>query len=192
MAVGDTLVAGLSGRLVGMNPNNGSARWEAPIATPRGTNDVERLVDLVSGVSRVGDSVCARAFQAGIGCVNASRGSVLWSKSANGYVGVGGDEQYVFATESDGRIEALKRDSGERAWRSDRLQYRELTAPLVVGRSIAVGDGTGLVHLLARDDGAQLNRLTTDGSAVVATPVLAYRTLVVVTRNGGVFGYVPQ
>jgi outer membrane protein assembly factor BamB len=54
LAVGDTLVAGLAGRLVGMNPVNGSVRWDAPIATPRGTNDVERLVDLVGGVSRDG------------------------------------------------------------------------------------------------------------------------------------------
>lgn len=30
MAVGDTLVAGLSGRLVGFNPDNGVVRWEAP------------------------------------------------------------------------------------------------------------------------------------------------------------------
>ena len=36
LAVGDTLVAGLSGRMVGLNPLNGSVRWEAPIATPRG------------------------------------------------------------------------------------------------------------------------------------------------------------
>ncbi len=38
LAVGDTLVAGLSGRLVGMNPQNGSSRWEVPIAVARGTN----------------------------------------------------------------------------------------------------------------------------------------------------------
>ena len=33
LAVGDTLVAGLSGRLVGLNPLTGSVRWEAPVAT---------------------------------------------------------------------------------------------------------------------------------------------------------------
>ena len=46
LAVGDTLVAGVGGRLVGINPANGTSRWESPIAAPRGTNDVERLVDL--------------------------------------------------------------------------------------------------------------------------------------------------
>jgi hypothetical protein len=37
-----------------------------------------------------------------------------------------------------------------------------------------------------------LTRLTTDGSAIVAAPVLAGNTVVVVTRTGGVFGFVPQ
>ena len=39
----------------------------AALATPRGTNDLERLVDIVAPVSRVGDSVCARAFLAQVG-----------------------------------------------------------------------------------------------------------------------------
>ena len=53
-AVGDTLIVGLSGRMVGLNPLSGSVRWEVPIATARGANDVERLIDLVGSVSREG------------------------------------------------------------------------------------------------------------------------------------------
>jgi outer membrane protein assembly factor BamB len=192
LAVGDTLVAGQSGRLAGLNPLNGSVRWEAPIATPRGTNDVERLVDLVGRVSRVGPSVCARAFQASVGCVDTGRGTVAWTKSANGAEGVSGDERTVIGTESDGRVVAWRRDNGERLWVHDKLLYRGLTAPLVVGSSVAIGDGTGLLHVLSRDDGALRNRLTTDGSAVAAAPVVAGTTMVVVTRAGGVFAFVPQ
>ena len=65
LAVGDTLVAGLSGRLVGLNPANGSVRWEAPVATSRGTNEVERLVDVVAGASRSGlSSAMSRSITA--------------------------------------------------------------------------------------------------------------------------------
>ena len=192
LAVGDTLVAGWGGRMVGLNPINGSVRWEAAIATPRGTNDVERLVDLVGRTSRVGNTVCARAFQASVGCVDATRGTLLWTTPAHGADGVHGDEQMVFGTESDGKVVAWKRDAGDRAWTSNRLLYRGLTAPLAVGRSVVVGDSTGLVHLLSRVDGTPLTRLTTDGTAVVAAPVLAGNTLVVVTQGGGVYGFVPE
>lgn len=191
-AVGDTLVVGLSGRLAGLNPSSGSIQWEAPIASPRGVNDVERLVDLVGRVSRVGDTVCARAFQASIGCVNAARGSLLWTKSASGAQGIDGDERFLFGTESDGTVMAWRRNDGERVWSTDRLRYRGLTAPLLAGRSIAIGDSTGFVHLLSREDGSLLNRLPTDGSAIVASPVLAGNTLIAVTQNGGVYGFKPE
>jgi outer membrane protein assembly factor BamB len=192
LAVGDTLVVGLSGRLVGMNPLTGSVRWEAPLASPRGINDVERLVDLVGTVSRVGDSVCARAFQAAVGCADAVRGGLLWTKPSNGAEGVAGDAQMVFGTEADGKVVAWHRDTGERAWAKESLLHRGLTAPLAVGRSVVVGDSAGLVHLLSREDGSPLNRLATDGSAIAAAPVLAGNTLVVVTQAGGVYGFVPE
>ena len=192
LAVGDTLVVGLAGRLVGMNPSNGSIQWEAPIATPRGINDIERLVDLVGSVSRVGDNVCVRAFQSSIGCVNTTRGNVLWTRPANGLQGIQGDERLLFGTEADGTAVAWKRSDGERVWSSERLRYRGLTAPLLAGRSVVIGDATGFIHLLSREDGSLLNRLSTDGSAISAAPVLAGNTLVAVTRNGGIYGFQPE
>lgn len=192
MAVGDTLVTGMGGRLVGFNPANGSTRWELPIAAPRGTNDVERLVDLTGSVSRVGDSVCVRAYYATVGCVDAIRGTLVWSKPSVGAEGVSGDDRMVYGTETDGKITAWRRGDGFSQWVSERLRYRTLSAPLAVGRSVVIGDGTGLVHMLSRDDGSPLNRLATDGSAIVAAPVLAGNTVVVVTANGGVYGFRPE
>lgn len=192
LAVGDTLVAGLSARLTGLNPLNGSIRWESLVASARGTNEVERLVDLVGTVSRVGDNVCVRAFGAAVGCVDAARGTLVWSKPARGSTGLGGDERQVFGTESDGRVIAWARANGERGWEVDRLKYRDLTAPLAVGRVVVIGDAQGFVHLLSREDGSDMNRLTTDGSAVVGAPVLAGQTLLVQTRKGGVYAWRPQ
>lgn len=192
LAVGDTLVVGLSGRLAGLNPGNGSVRWEVPIASPRGINDVERLVDLVGRVSRDGDNVCARAFQASIGCVNAARGSLLWTKPANGLQGLAGDDRLLFGTEADGTVIAWRRTDGERTWSTERLRYRSLSAPLVAGRSVAVGDFSGFIHLLSREDGSLLNRLPTDGSPIAAAPVLVGNTLIAVTQNGGIYGFQPE
>ncbi len=192
LAVGDTLVVGLSGRLVGLNPDNGSVRWEAPLASARGTNDVERLVELVGRTSRVGDSVCARSFQAAVGCVNTARGSVVWTQPASGAEGVHGDTDALFGVESNGTVAAWRRSDGSRLWGSDRLKHRKLTAPLLLGRSVVIGDSTGVVHLLSRTDGAPLNRIATDGSGIAAAPAVVADTLVVVTRNGSIYGFRPD
>lgn len=192
LAVGDTLVVGLGGRLAGLDPASGSIRWEAPIASPRGINDVERLVDLVGRVSRNGDHVCVRAFQASIGCVNAAQGKLLWTKPANGVEGIHGDGRLLFGTEADGTVLAWRRTDGERVWSSEQLRYRGFSAPLVAGRSVVVGDATGFLHLLSREDGSLLNRLNTDGSAIAAAPVLAGNTLIAVTQKGGIYGFKPE
>lgn len=192
LAVGDTLVAGLSGRLVGLNPGNGTPRWEVPVANSRGTNEVERLVDLVGPVSRVGNSVCARAFNSAVACVDAETGKVLWNKPAQGMVGVHGDAQLVLGAEADGRLVTWRRANGEKVWDIDRLKFRELSAPLSLERQMVVGDGTGQVHVLSTADGSELTRLSTDGSAVMAPPVLSGPALVVQTGNGGVFAWRSQ
>ena len=192
LAVGDSLVAGVSGRLAGFYPDNGAVRWEAPVASPRGTNEIERLVDIVGPVARLGASVCARAYGAAVGCVDASRGAPVWTKPAQGTTGVHGDDRLLFGSESDGRFVAWRRDSGEPAWTIDRLKHRELSAPLALGRVVAVGDNSGLVHLVSREDGSEMTRLSTDGSPVLAQPVLAGDALVVQTRNGGLYAWRPQ
>jgi outer membrane assembly lipoprotein YfgL len=192
MALGDTLVAGQQGRLAGFDPNSGALRWDSVIASPRGTNEIERLVELVAGVSRQGNQLCVRAFQAAVGCVDTTRGTTVWSRAAAGSAGVAGDDNLVFGTEATGRVQAWQRASGEPAWNSDRFLHRGLTAPVVVGRSVVFGDAAGFVHMLSRQDGSVLNRLSTDGAGLAAAPVLAGDTLVAVTRKGAVFGWRPE
>lgn len=192
MAVGDTLVTGQQGRLAGIDPNTGALRWDSVIASPRGTNEIERLVELVAGVSRKGNQLCVRAFQAAVGCVDTTRGTTSWTRAAAGSEGLAGDDSLLFGTEGTGRVQAWQRASGEPAWSSDRFLHRGLTAPVVVGRSVVFGDAQGFVHLLSRQDGSVLNRLSTDGSGLAAAPVLAGDTLLAVTRKGAVFGWRPE
>lgn len=192
LSVGNTLVAGLSGRLVGFDPDTGAVRWEAPLASARGTNDIERLVELVGPASRVGDTVCARAFQAAIGCVDTMRAVTLWTQKSGGADGLDGDESTLYGAQSNGSVTAWNRRDGSTMWSTEYLLHRKLTAPLLLGRSIVVGDEAGVVYFLSREDGAPLNRLNTDGSGIAMRPVAAADTLIVVTRKGRVYGFRPD
>jgi outer membrane protein assembly factor BamB len=189
---GDTLLAGWGGRLASLNPNTGAVRWETLVGSSRGTNEVERLVDVVNGASRMGNVVCVRAFQASVTCVDATRGSTVWTRPAQGHEGLDGDENWVYGVESDSKVLAWQRQTGQPAWSQEALRFRGLSAPLLMGRSLVLGDDKGLVHFLSRQDGQALQRLSTDGSAITGKPVAAGPTLVVVTRTGGVFGFRPE
>ncbi len=191
-AVGDTLVVGQGPRMTGVDPLRGGVRWEVAVANPRGSNEVERLADLVGPPVRVGNVLCVRAFQSAVGCVDAQRGSLVWTRNASGLQAVGGNEQIIAGADASDRITAWKTASGELAWTNERLLHRSLSGFLGVGRSIVVGDFEGQVHFLDRDSGQPVLRLATDGSAVVGTPVADANTLLVVTRTGGLFAFRPE
>ena len=188
----DTLVAGVSGRFVGIDPNSGTVRWEVPIASPRGTNDVERLVELVGGVSRVDSVLCTRAYQMAVGCVDANTAQLRWTVRAEGINGISGDAEVVAGADANGVITTWKRDTGSVAWTSDRLKYRKLSQPLVLGRSVIFGDSVGTVHMLSKKDGSPLNRFATNSSGISVAPVLAGNTMVVQTNDGAVYGFQPD
>jgi outer membrane protein assembly factor BamB len=188
----DTLLVGQGASLVGLDPLRGTMRWDVPVTSPRGTNEVERLNDLVGPVLRQGDTVCARAFQTAVGCIAVNTTSLRWSRLGGGQQGVGGDADLVFGADASDRITAWKAPGGETAWTNERLLYRGLSAPLSSGKTVVFGDAEGQVHFLSREDGKTLLRLPTDGSPVVAAPALSGTTVLVVTRNGGLHAFRPE
>ena len=188
----DTLLFGLGARLTALDPLKGTIRWEVPVAAPRGTNEVERLADLVGPASRVGSVYCIRAFQNGIGCIDAERVTALWSINMSGGQAVGADVDYVFAGDASDRLSARRRSNGESVWLSDKFQNRKLSGMLSIGKVVVFGDLDGYVHFLDRATGAPLLRLPTNGSPIVGTPMRAGNTLAVTTRDGSVYAFRPE
>ncbi|PZP36430.1 MAG: outer membrane protein assembly factor BamB [Roseateles depolymerans] len=182
----DTLVVGQGSRVVGVDPLKGTLRWEASIATPRGTNEVERLADLVGPAVQQGELICARAFQSAVGCVNAERGSAAWSRNVGGANGVGADDQVVVAGDASDRLTAWRVTNGDLVWTADQFQLRKLTEPVLLAKQVLLGDFDGYVHLVDRDTGKTRSRLPTDGSQVVALRLLG-DTVLAATKNGGLF-----
>jgi outer membrane protein assembly factor BamB len=164
-------------------------RWETSIASPRGTNDVERLVDLVSPAARVDDVVCARAFQAAIGCVNANRGNLVWTKYSSGSLGITGNDERLFSVDSDGALQAWSRLDGEKLWSVTWLRGRQSVAPVHANGLVLVGDAAGNLHMFSASEGKLLGRVSTDPSGLVSAPIQVGNTLIAVAASGKVFGW---
>jgi outer membrane assembly lipoprotein YfgL len=188
----NSLLVGQGVRLASLDPLRGTLQWEVPLAAPRGTNEVERLADLLGPALRLGDNVCARAFQSAVACVDASRGAVLWSRVVGGVNAIGGNADAVFGADASDRISAWRAGNGDVLWTNEKLLYRGLSGALAVGPTVVFGDAEGYVHFLSAATGEMQLRLPTDGSAVVGTPVLSGNTLLVTTRKGGLFAFRPN
>ncbi|MFY7865090.1 outer membrane protein assembly factor BamB [Roseateles sp.] len=188
----DTLIVGQGARLTGVDPLQGSVRWEASVGNPRGTNEVERLADLVGPMLRSGDVICARSFQSAVGCVNAERGSLIWSRNTGGKLGVGGDAKQLFGADASDRLTAWNIANGDVQWTAEQFLNRQLSAPLSLGTTLVMGDFEGYVHFVSKETGKTQLRLSTDGSPIAATPVALGQTILVATRNGGLFAMRPE
>ena len=185
----NVLLAGQGARLTAIDPLRGTVQWEAPLASPRGANEVERLADLVGPAVRVGDRVCARAFQSAVGCVDASRGTTLWSRSGGGAQAVAADGERVVGADASDRVSAWRAATGDVLWTHERLLNRGLSGATMVRDGVVFGDREGWLHVLSAADGQTRLRLPTDGSPVVGTPLLVGRTLLAVTARGGVHAF---
>ena len=185
----NTLVAGQGPRLTGIDPANGNVRWEVPIGSPRGANEVARLADLVGPTLRAGDVICARSFQAAVGCVNAERGSLVWTKNVGGTDAIGGDAEYVFGADASDRLTAWRLADGNVAWTSEALLNHGLSAPAVLGSSVVFGAADGVLHFFSRDKGEAQLRLSTDGNPVVVPLAVTNGTLLAVTQAGGLHAF---
>ena len=191
VAFKNTLVVGQGPRMAGFDPVTSSLRWEAPLGSPRGANEVERLADLIGPVVRSGDLICARSFQAAVGCVDAQLGNVAWTKNVGGTDAINGDAELLFGADASDRINAWRTPTGDTAWTSESLMFRGLGPPGVVGQSVVFGDASGTLHWFSRAKGESQARVATDGSAITTPPVAVGGVLVVVTRGGGVFAFRP-
>ena len=163
------------------------------MALPRGTTELERVADVMGLPVVDGDRVCAVAYQGRVACFDTASGTTVWARDMSSIAGMDADHRGAYITDEKNAVIALDKANGGSLWKQDRLAGRGLSAPLAFGRYVIVGDFEGYVHLLSREDGSFAGRLATDGSAIGAPPAaIDANTVLVQTRNGGVFAIVVQ
>jgi outer membrane protein assembly factor BamB len=171
------------GRLIALALTSGALRWEGAVASPRGSNEIERIADVMGAPILSGGEICASAYQGRVGCFEASSGRVTWARELNTAGGIDVDARLLVACDDKGHVHAFAR-SGASLWRQEQLAGRVLSAPALTSRHVVVGDAQGFVHVLSRDDGVVQARLALDGSAIAAAPRVRGRHVVVQTRAG--------
>lgn len=186
---GASVYAGLpGGRILALNAQNGAVRWEAAVAQPRGSNEIERIADVVATPVVNGRDVCAASFQGRVACFDAASGRGVWVRELSSVAGLDLDQRGAYVVDEKDHLHAYSR-TGASLWRNDKLAWRGLSRPLAIGALTLVGDRSGFVHAINRDDGAIAGRLSTDGSAILSGPVRAARSVVVQTSAGSLVGF---
>ncbi len=171
------------GRILWINALTGGLRWESQVATPKGSNEVERIVDLMGAPTTDGKDVCVAAYQTAVACYNGETGKRLWTRDVSAVTPVAMDARFVYAADTQSRLYAYTRATGSPAWSVETLQLRGLTAPISWGRALWVSDRFGYLHGLSREDGRTMTRLDL-GSQASGAMRATNKGLVIQTQAG--------
>ncbi len=183
--VGPTVVVATpGGKMLSMMLNNGAIRWEVPVGLPRGTSELERLADMTGVPTIFGQGVCVTSWHGRIGCFDVVSGNPFWVKDFSSKVGVSIDQDYVYGVDQADKVYAFANTSGHSVWRNEKLTYRNLSSPASFLSTVVVGDQDGYVHFLSRYDGTFSARTSTDGSPIIAAPLVMSDRVIVQTTGG--------
>ena len=190
IVVSGVVIAGTdAGKLISFNAVDGAVLWERLLGLPRGSTELERLIDIDGNIAINETNLFAVGYNSRLAKVDARSGNVIWSKSVSSNTGVSLGLSDVFVTTSDDHLLAFNQESGAQVWKSEEYQYRELTAPTPIGPALVVGDFEGFVHFISPIDGKTLARTKFGKTAIKQAPIFANDMIYVIADNGQLMAY---
>jgi outer membrane protein assembly factor BamB len=173
-----------NGKVMAVSLTTGDTLWDTALASPHGRTELDRLVDIDSAVSVVGDNVFATGFQGRTAMLALDSGQIWWAHDMSSYSGLGTDEENLYVTQSDGVVVAMRQRDGSELWRNDKLKRRGLSTPAVTSSAVAVADYQGYLHWLDKTTGELVARERVGKYRTSNPPVAVKDTVIVLTDSG--------
>lgn len=185
---GEAVFVGLSnGEAKAFRVTDGSPLWNSRVAIPKGTSELERMVDIKAQPLIVGDSVFMVSFQGNAAALEMYTGRVRWTREQSSYQAMSEGFGSLYLTDESSYVSSVDQRTGAVSWRQDQLEYRNASAPATFSSYLAVGDLEGYVHLLSQVDGNLTGRFKAGSAPIKAQPVVAGDLLYVLNADGKLF-----
>jgi outer membrane protein assembly factor BamB len=173
-----------NGRVTALDAQTGKPRWEVQVTDARGRTELERMVDIDMAPLIHDYALYIATYQGHIAAFSLSNGDILWKKEISSYGDLAVDNNALYLSDSKGHVWAFERRSGDTLWKQDQLHDRQLSAPVIHGDYLVVGDLEGYLHWLRRDNGAQAGRLQVS-KAPFHAPALTFGEMLVAQNSDG-------
>lgn len=179
------VISGFSnGKLAVFILANGQIAWEKKIATPIGSSEIQRLVDVDLQPLIVGSSIYIGAFNGNLASLDFRKGEFIWQRELSTFQDMAVGDLFLFVTHENSHLSGVNRSNGVIIWTQKDLNRRQLTAPGVVGDYLVVSDFEGYVHWLSKKTGKIVSREHIDSSGIAAVPLVIEDKVILYTRDG--------
>ena len=167
LGVGVVICAFSDGQVVALDTAGGRVLWNSVAAYATGRNEVERLTDIDTQPVLKKDILYTASYQGQIIAAAFGSRKLVWTKRSSTNRNLAVTEDSLFYTSSDGVITAIDRHTGETKWTQSNLQYRELTAPVVLKDWLVVGERDDYMHVINQSNGKLLGRKKLSGGLLI-------------------------
>jgi len=189
LVVSDVVFAGFdNGKMMLIRLDNGQRLWELRVGDAIGKTEIERLADVDARPILIGETVYTAAYQSRLIAINAPSAGMIWENEISTNKDMDADESHIYILGEGDIIYAVDQKTGETIWEQDKLAYRGLTPPAVLGSYILVGDKEGYLHVLDASTGEIVGREKT-GAELLAQPATRGNSAWIQTVDGDVYAW---
>ena len=172
------------GQLMTLHLQTGQLLWQQMIAIPRGIGDPDSIVGIVADPMIRGSMLYVAAYQGNLVAISPQTGQILWQRALSTYNNFDTQGNLIVAVDDQGLVWGINRLNGNILWQQTAFRNRQLTAPLIRGQEIFIGDGGGCLHVLSTRNGRLMGRHSIDQSGVFVQPTLASGAVLVRSEGG--------
>ncbi|MDF5356273.1 outer membrane protein assembly factor BamB, partial [Vibrio parahaemolyticus] len=175
-----------NGRLAAAIVERGQLIWQQPVGTPKGATEIDRLVDVDSSPIVLGGTLFTIGYNGQLIAIDLRSANPIWKRNYSSATDISTDGSRIFVITEKDHVVAVDSRSGTELWENSLLEHRQLTAPVIVGNYLVVGDTLGYLHWMDRSTGEFVAQQFVDDSGLAVGPTLLSDGYVITTRNGDV------
>lgn len=184
IASGGVISGFANGKLSVFLLSNGQPAWEKRIATPLGSSEIQRLVDVDLKPLVIGPTIYIGSFNGNLAALDLRNGEFQWQRELSTFQDMAVGELLLFVTHENSYLSAANRANGVIIWTQKDLHRRQLTTPGVLGEYAIAGDFEGYVHWMSIRTGEIVSREHIDSSGISAVPLIIGDKAIMYTRDG--------
>ncbi len=175
-----------NGRLAAAIVERGQLIWQQPVGTPKGSTEIDRLVDSDSSPIIIGGMLYTVGINGQLVAIDLRSGAPTWKRTYSSATDMATDGDQIYLVTDKDHLVAVDARSGTEIWSNAQLEYRQLTGPSIIDGKLVVGDSEGYLHWLDTESGEFLAQQMVDSSGFAVGPIKLDTGYLVVTRSGDV------
>lgn len=190
---GGVIFGTATGKAVVLLSETGQIAWEERLATPSGSTELERLVDIDGAPLVLGGTFYMSAFNGELVGLDLRSGEAVWKQNHGAWRAPVQAGNRIALVNQDSHMLSIDRNNGIELWRNTDLFNRSLTEPAVLSSYLISGDRFGYLHWFNRTNGRLVGRLELDEDVAIQGAVqVAGDNLIVQDARGKIYAISQQ